>query len=143
MVTLAAMPHENPEIAGYLGKIDRVTIESQPVVEFTVTNETCNFREGGHWRFVFHGPDGKDYPNHNIFVLIEPGRRVVIRHEDPTHGFRLTISLQDEGHGTRDLDRVEIRVAALWRHRRKTVDRRPGARPARRRRARPHHQGGR
>ena len=68
---------------------------------FTSTTETCDFRQGGHWRFVFHGPDGKDYPNHNIFVLIEPARRVVIRHEDPTHGFRLTISLQDEGKGTR------------------------------------------
>lgn len=68
---------------------------------FTSTTETCDFRQGGHWRFVFHGPDGKDYPNHNIFVLIEPARRVVIRHEDPTHGFRLTISLRDEGQGTR------------------------------------------
>ena len=68
---------------------------------FTSTTEVCDFREGGHWRFVFHGPDGSAYPNHNIFVLIEPGRRVVIRHEDPTHGFRLTISLRDEGQGTR------------------------------------------
>jgi uncharacterized protein YndB with AHSA1/START domain len=68
---------------------------------FTSTTQVCDIQPGGHWRFVFHGPDGKDYPNHNIFVLIEPARRVVIRHEDPTHGFRLTISLQDEGQGTR------------------------------------------
>jgi uncharacterized protein YndB with AHSA1/START domain len=68
---------------------------------FTSTTETCDFQPGGHWRFVFHGPDGKNYPNHNIFVLIEPARRVVIRHEDPTHGFRLTISLRDEGQATR------------------------------------------
>lgn len=68
---------------------------------FTSTVETCDFRPGGHWRFVFHGPDGKDYPNHNVFVVIEPARRVVIRHEDRTHGFRLTISLADEAGGTR------------------------------------------
>jgi uncharacterized protein YndB with AHSA1/START domain len=68
---------------------------------FTSTTQVCDIQPGGHWRFVFRGPDGKDYPNHNIFVLIEPARRVVIRHEDPTHGFRLTISLQDEGQGTR------------------------------------------
>ena len=68
---------------------------------FTSTVETCDFRPGGHWRFVFHGPDGKDYPNHNVFVVIEPARRVVIRHEDRTHGFRLTITLIDEGGGTR------------------------------------------
>ena len=68
---------------------------------FTSTTQVCDFHEGGHWRLTFHGPDGKAYPNHNIFVLIEPGRRVVIRHEDPTHGFRLTIDLQNEGPGTR------------------------------------------
>ena len=68
---------------------------------FTSTTQTCDFQPGGHWRFVFHGPDGKTYPNHNIFVLIEPGRRVVIRHEDRAHAFRLTIGLQDEGQGTR------------------------------------------
>ncbi|MCC2675067.1 MAG: Activator of Hsp90 ATPase 1 family protein [Ramlibacter sp.] len=68
---------------------------------FTSTTEVCDIRPGGHWRFTFHGPDGKQYPNHNIFVVIEPGHRVVIRHEDPTHGFRLTITLQHEGEGTR------------------------------------------
>jgi uncharacterized protein YndB with AHSA1/START domain len=68
---------------------------------FTSTTQVCDFRPGGHWRFVFHGPDGQDYPNHNIFVLIEPARRVVIRHEDPTHGFRLTIGLREEAGGTR------------------------------------------
>lgn len=68
---------------------------------FTSTVESCDFRPGGHWRFVMHGPDGQDYPNHNVFVVIEPARRVVIRHDDRTHGFRLTISLQDEAGGTR------------------------------------------
>ena len=33
---------------------------------FTSTTETCNFQQAGHWRFVFHGQDGKNYPNHNI-----------------------------------------------------------------------------
>ncbi|HEX2547856.1 MAG TPA: SRPBCC family protein [Ramlibacter sp.] len=68
---------------------------------FTSSVQSCDFRPGGHWRFTLHGPDGTDYPNHNVFVLIEPARRVVIRHEDKTHGFRLAVTLQDEGTGTR------------------------------------------
>lgn len=68
---------------------------------FHSTIERCDFRPGGHWRFVMHGPDDKDYCNHNVFVVIEPGRRVVIRHEDPNHGFRLTICLDDDPRGTR------------------------------------------
>ena len=29
---------------------------------FTTTTHSFEFRPGGVWRFVMHGPDGRDYP---------------------------------------------------------------------------------
>lgn len=39
---------------------------------FRNTFETFDFRPNGEWRFVMHGPDGKDYKNHHVFGSIEP-----------------------------------------------------------------------
>lgn len=66
---------------------------------FTSTFSEFEFREGGHWRLTLHGPDGTDYPNHNVFHEIVPGRRVVIDHVEG-HWFRLTVTL-DEAPGGR------------------------------------------
>ena len=63
---------------------------------FTSTFETCEFRPGGAWRFVLHGPDGKDYPNRNVFRETAPGR-VVVEHLDDSHHFLLTITLTPQG----------------------------------------------
>jgi len=30
---------------------------------FSTTTQSFDFREGGVWRFVMHGPDGRDYQN--------------------------------------------------------------------------------
>jgi uncharacterized protein YndB with AHSA1/START domain len=68
---------------------------------FTSTIEHFDFRPGGHWRFVLHGPDGSDYPNENVFVQIAAPERVVIDHPSDTHHFVLTITLDDVGGGTR------------------------------------------
>jgi uncharacterized protein YndB with AHSA1/START domain len=59
---------------------------------FSSTFEVCEFRPGGTWRFVLHGPDGKDYPNENVFRETGPGR-VVVDHISDTHHFLLTITL--------------------------------------------------
>jgi uncharacterized protein YndB with AHSA1/START domain len=48
---------------------------------FTSTFEAFDFRETGLWAFVMHGPDGRDYPNRNLFLALEPGSKVVIRHD--------------------------------------------------------------
>ena len=64
---------------------------------FSSTFAQCDFRPGGAWRFVLHGPDGSDYPNENIFQEIGP-ERVVIEHLATTgHHFILTVGLADEG----------------------------------------------
>jgi uncharacterized protein YndB with AHSA1/START domain len=78
---------------------------------FTSTFEAFDFRPGGHWRFVLHGPDGKDYPNHNQFADIVPNERVVVRHVEG-HYFELTITLADEGGKTRVGWRMEFPSAA-------------------------------
>jgi uncharacterized protein YndB with AHSA1/START domain len=68
---------------------------------FTSTFESFDFRPGGHWRFVMHGPDGTDYPNQNVFAQIAAPERVVVDHPSDTHHFVLTITLADEGGRTR------------------------------------------
>lgn len=100
LATARVLPFTRGEIYRAIATPERLARWWGPA-GFTSIVETCDFQPGGHWRFKFRGPDGKEYPNHNIFVLIEPARRVVIRHEDPAHGFRLTISLADAEGGTR------------------------------------------
>jgi uncharacterized protein YndB with AHSA1/START domain/ribosomal protein S18 acetylase RimI-like enzyme len=74
---------------------------------FTSTFDAFEFRPGGHWRFVLHAPDGKDYPNHNQFGDIVANERVVVRHVEG-HYFELTITLADEGGKTRVSWRMEF-----------------------------------
>jgi uncharacterized protein YndB with AHSA1/START domain len=48
---------------------------------FTNEFETFEFQVGGRWIFVMVGPDGARYPNQSVFTALEPGLRVVIRHD--------------------------------------------------------------
>lgn len=66
---------------------------------FTNTFELFEFREGGHWNFHMIGPDGAVYPNESVFDVIEPSRRVVIRHACQPF-FQLTIALEPSEGGT-------------------------------------------
>lgn len=68
---------------------------------FTSTFDVFEFRPGGRWIFTLHGPDGKDYPNENVFAAIEPHSRVVVDHISDTHHFLLTITFERDGDGTR------------------------------------------
>lgn len=66
---------------------------------FTNTFEVCEFREGGRWHFVMHGPDGGNYPNQSVFARIVPLEEVVVRHESEPR-FHLTIGLSPSAKGT-------------------------------------------
>ena len=66
---------------------------------FTNTFDVCEFKNGGRWSFVMHGPDGRNYPNENVFVEIQPPGKVVIRHDSEPQ-FSLTIKLTPTGEGT-------------------------------------------
>lgn len=67
---------------------------------FTSTFREFDFREGGYWRFTFHGPDGKDYPNEMKFIEIEPGERIVLEHQGAPE-FRLTVTFTEKNGRTR------------------------------------------
>lgn len=67
---------------------------------FTSTFEVFEFRPGGAWRFVLHGPDGTDHPNENRFTDIVAPARVVCEHLGSPHHFELTITLTVQGAGT-------------------------------------------
>jgi uncharacterized protein YndB with AHSA1/START domain len=67
---------------------------------FRNTFETFDFRPGGKWRFVMHGPDGQDYPNESVFQEIAALERVVIRHDCAPY-FTMTITLDEAEGGTR------------------------------------------
>lgn len=47
-----------------------------------------------------HGPDGKDYPNENVFREIVVPERVVVEHVSKDHHFVLTITLTARGDQT-------------------------------------------
>ncbi|MEI9898009.1 MAG: SRPBCC family protein [Chthoniobacter sp.] len=64
---------------------------------FRNTFHEYDFRPGGHWRFIMHGPDGTDYPNHSVFEEIVAPERIVFRHLDPLHEFQMTVLLEERG----------------------------------------------
>jgi uncharacterized protein YndB with AHSA1/START domain len=83
---------------------------------FTTTTSSFDFRPGGHWRFVMHGPDGRDYQNRVTFEEIVPPERIVYRHGggddvEPVQ-FRTTVVLEDLGGRTRVTWRGEFPSAA-------------------------------
>jgi len=63
---------------------------------FTNTFNVCEFRNGGRWSLVMHGPDGRNYPNENAFAHVEAPHKVVVRNVK----YRLTISLAPSAAGT-------------------------------------------
>lgn len=67
---------------------------------FTSSFKEFDFKQGGHWRFTMHGPDGKDYWNESVFAEIVEDSRVIIEH-GAGHHFFLTITFAQEGENTR------------------------------------------
>ena len=83
---------------------------------FTTTTSAFDFRPGGVWRFVMHGPDGRDYQNRVTFDEIVRPERIVYHHgggEDVESVlFRTTITLEDLGGKTRLTWRGDFPTAA-------------------------------
>jgi uncharacterized protein YndB with AHSA1/START domain len=61
---------------------------------FTNTFQEFDFRTGGKWSFVMHGPNGQDYKNQSQFAEIVKPERVVIQHLSSPQ-FQLTITLDE------------------------------------------------
>jgi len=66
---------------------------------FTNSFSVCEFREGGSWTYVMHGPDGKDYPNASVFAEIEALKKIVIEHVSKPK-YRLAVTLEPAAKGT-------------------------------------------
>jgi uncharacterized protein YndB with AHSA1/START domain len=66
---------------------------------FTNSFNVCEFKAGGRWSFVMHGPDGGSYPNESVFAEIEPATKVVVQHVSKPK-YRLTITLTPSAGGT-------------------------------------------
>ena len=55
-------------------------------------------KPGGQWRFIMHGPDGRDYPNDSTFLEITPERIVLDHISGPP--FRLVVTFTPKDKGT-------------------------------------------
>ena len=66
---------------------------------FTNTFNHFEFKPGGKWSFVMHGPDGTNYPNESEFVEIIPPQKVVIRHACQPF-FTLSILIEESANGS-------------------------------------------
>ena len=71
---------------------------------FTTTTRTFEFRVGGVWDFVMHGPDGTDYPEWISWTEIAPPDRIEMLHGefrgDP-NAFTSVLTFQRDGEATR------------------------------------------
>jgi uncharacterized protein YndB with AHSA1/START domain len=83
---------------------------------FTTTTSAYDLRQGGVWRFVMHGPDGRDYQNRITFDEIVKPERIVYHHDgdddvEPVQ-FRTTVTFEDLGGKTRLTMRALFPTAA-------------------------------
>lgn len=72
---------------------------------FSTTTRSIDIRAGGVWRFVMHGPDGRDYENRITYVEVMKPKRLVYRHgggEDvePVQ-FEVEVTFEDLGEQTK------------------------------------------
>lgn len=65
---------------------------------FTNTTHAMDVRPGGVWRFIMHGPDGVDYPNHIAYHEVVRPERLVFDHgsgESDPRAFQVTVTFAD------------------------------------------------
>jgi uncharacterized protein YndB with AHSA1/START domain len=72
---------------------------------FTTTTHSMEVKPGGVWRFVMHGPDGRDYQNKITYVEVVKPQRLVYKHggdkEVEPVNFQVTVTFRDQGNKTR------------------------------------------
>lgn len=66
---------------------------------FTNTFEVFEFRPGGRWTFVMHGPDGSNHPNESVFLELHVPSKLVIQHVSRPC-YVLTVTLAEHEAGT-------------------------------------------
>src|SRR5262245_60267866 len=76
---------------------------------FTTTTQSFEFRVGGEWDFVMHGPDGTDYQEWIIWTEIVPPGRIALLHgesRDDPNAFESILIFTPDGAATR----IEMRA---------------------------------
>src|SRR3954447_11746203 len=71
---------------------------------FTTTTQSFEFRVGGEWDFVMHGPDGTDYPEWIAWTEIAPPERIALLHgeyRDDPNAFESVLTFEADGAATR------------------------------------------
>lgn len=68
---------------------------------FTTTTHAMDVKPGGSWRYVMHGPDGRDYQNQINFIEVTAPERLVYKHAggkdtEPVN-FQVTVSFEKDG----------------------------------------------
>lgn len=79
---------------------------------FTNIFQIFDFRPGGVWRFVMHGPDGATYPMEKVIGEIVWLERIVIQHPDPAHRHQLIMRFDEDAGGTRLTWQMQFESAA-------------------------------
>ena len=66
---------------------------------FSVTTQSHDFKVGGSWKFVMHGPDGTNYDNFTHYKEIEKPKRIVYDHggDGGKVHFKVTINFEELG----------------------------------------------
>ncbi len=74
-------------------------------IGFTTTTQSMDVRPEGTWRFVMHGPDGRDYINKIIYIEVVKPERLVYRHagdeETEPVRFHVTVTFEEENGKTK------------------------------------------
>src|SRR5688572_18226776 len=85
---------------------------------FTNTFEIFEFRPGGRWKFVMHGPNGAQFPNESVFLELDAPSRVVIHHvSKPRYVLTVTLAAHEAGTAiTWTQEFEDAAVAARIRH---------------------------
>ena len=71
---------------------------------FSTTTRSFEFRVGGEWDFVMHGPDGTDYQEWITWTEITPPERIALRHgeaPDDPNAFESVLTFAAAGAATR------------------------------------------
>ncbi|WP_159621908.1 SRPBCC family protein [Ruania rhizosphaerae] len=71
---------------------------------FTTTTRAFEFRVGGVWDFVMHGPDGTDYAEWITWTEITPPERIALLHgesSDDPNAFESLLTFTPHGRATR------------------------------------------
>lgn len=74
-------------------------------IGFSTTTFKMELKPGGVWRFVMHGPDGRDYQNKIIYIDIVEPEFLVYKHsgEEDTEDihFHVTVNFDEDGSETK------------------------------------------